>query len=346
MARRQNDFLECRQNKTLLPGGLGSRLHSVLAHENRPDEDVLDEVYGRFAQSDPFLPITHFIDHATMGPEALVGLGMGAKVERWISRHRVRPYKAPTTSNFDPLHWKAALGRRDAHGDWLTYFETELEKKAFRDVLTLWVPRFAHDVGAFLFHGLIRTAHAVRALEHKDTPVRRGEVARGLALWAIGIRTAPSENAKDPAREVDVVTEILRFATVGSAVLITDPNVPNVHLVTGPMAYILISHHLNQAAHGTALASFARTHARAVRSFESLRPKTLSEPIPSLDKSQLDALSAQTDAHPCKLTEASLRAFERTEDDIFLRAAGKAFSLHGLRGLLGIATAMARGGVG
>src|SRR5262245_66445672 len=30
----------------------------------------LDEVYGRFAQSDPFLPITHFIDHATMGPEA------------------------------------------------------------------------------------------------------------------------------------------------------------------------------------------------------------------------------------------------------------------------------------
>jgi hypothetical protein len=337
MARPQNDF---SKSKTSLPGGLGSRLHTILAHENRPDEDVLDEVYGRFAQSDPFLPITHFNDHATMGPEALVGLGMGGRVEKWISRHRVRPYKAPTKGNFDPLNWKAALGKRDAHGDWLKYFETELEKKALRDVLSLWVPRFAHDVGALLFHGLIRTAHAVRALEHKDTPVRRGEVARGLALWAIGIRTAPSETAKDPFREVDVATGILRFAAVGSAVLITDPNVPNVHLVTGPMAYMMISQHLDQAAHETALASFARTHARAVRSFESLRPKTISEPIPSLDKGHFEALSAQTDAHPIKLTEAALRAFERTEDDIFLRAAGKAFSLHGLRGLLGIVRAI------
>jgi hypothetical protein len=41
-----------------------------------------------------------------------------------------------------------------------------------------------------------------------------------------------------------------------------------------------------------------------------------------------------------KLTEAALRAFEQTEDDIFLRAAGKAFSLHGLRGLLGIVRAI------
>src|SRR5262249_54992790 len=298
-------------------------VHDILGEKNRPDEDVLDEVYGRFAHSDPFLPITHFIDHATMGPEALVALGMGGSVEKWISRHRVRPYKAPTKGNFDPLNWTAALGRRDAHGDWLRYFETGLEKKALREVLTLWVSRFAHDVGAFLFHGLIRTAHAVRALEHKDTPVRRGEVARGLALWAIGIQRTPSETAKDPFREVDVVTGILRFAKVGSAVLITDPNVPNVHLVTGPMAYMMISQHLHQAAHATALASFARTHARAVRSFDALRPKTMSEPIPSFDKSHFEALSAQTDAHPIKLTEAALRAFERTKDDIFLRAAGK-----------------------
>src|SRR5215510_4661248 len=271
-------------------------VHDILGEKNRPDEDVLDEVYGRFAQSDPFLPITHFIDHATMGPEALVGLGMGGSVEKWISRHRVRPYKAPTSGNFNPLNWRTALGRRDAHGDWLKYFETELEEKALRDVLTCSLHRFPHDVGALLFHGLIRTAHAVRALEQKDTPVRRGEVARGLALWAIGIRKAPSETAKDPFREVDVATEILRFATAGSAVFITEPNVPNVHLVTGPMAYMMISRHLDQAAHGTALASFAQTHARAVGSFESLRPKTMSEPIPSLGKSHLDGLCALTDA--------------------------------------------------
>src|SRR5262245_16929154 len=186
MTRRENDF--SKSKAAPLPGGVRTRVHNILAHQNRPDEDVLDEVYGRFAQSNPFLPITHFIDHATMGPEALVGLGMGGKVAMWISRHRVRPYQAPTKGNFDPLNWKAALGRRDAHGDWLKYFETELESESFGDVLALWVPRFVHDVGTFLFHGLIRTGHAVRALEHKDTAVRRRELARGLALWAIGIR--------------------------------------------------------------------------------------------------------------------------------------------------------------
>lgn len=72
--------------------------------------------------------------------------------------------------------------------------------------------------------------------------------------------------------------------------------------------------------------SFAKTHASASRSFESLKPRTLAEPIPSLDQKQLDALVAETDAHPAKLTEACLRAFDQTEDDIFLKAAGKAKS--------------------
>jgi hypothetical protein len=98
MIRRQNDF---SKSKTSLPGGVGPRFHNILAHENRPDEDVLDEVYERFAQSDPFLPITHFIDHATMGPEALVGLGMGAKVEMWISRHETAKHRG------DPLKQQA-----------------------------------------------------------------------------------------------------------------------------------------------------------------------------------------------------------------------------------------------
>jgi len=56
MVRGQNDS---SKSKTSLPSGVGPRVHNILAHENRADEDVLDEVYERFAQSDPFLPITH-----------------------------------------------------------------------------------------------------------------------------------------------------------------------------------------------------------------------------------------------------------------------------------------------
>src|SRR5215468_227809 len=62
------------------------RVPHILVEKNRPDEDVLDEVYLRFPQSDPFLPIIHFVDHAFMGPEALVGLGL---VGRWRSGYPV-----------------------------------------------------------------------------------------------------------------------------------------------------------------------------------------------------------------------------------------------------------------
>jgi hypothetical protein len=66
------------------------------------------------------------------------------------------------------------------------FFEDELatRTRSIDDVLVQWVPRFVHAVDALMFHGLIRTAHAVRALDHRDTRVRRGEFARGLALWA------------------------------------------------------------------------------------------------------------------------------------------------------------------
>jgi hypothetical protein len=69
----------------------------ILVPNHRPDEDVLDEVYRKYQHSHPFLPMTHFIDHSTMGSEALVGLGLGNKAKEWTSRHPVRPYEARST---------------------------------------------------------------------------------------------------------------------------------------------------------------------------------------------------------------------------------------------------------
>lgn len=308
----------------------------MLSDKHRPNEDVLDEVYRKYADCDPFLPVTHFIDHSTMGAEALVALGLGDKVLEWVSRHPVRPYKAPHKWVAIEKDWQQALGHKECHGDWLVYFDAQLGTRPFAEVLAEWVPRFAHEVGAFLFHGLIRTAHATRALEHKDTPERRGELARGLALWAIGVRSAPPEITPASGEIAEPESEILSYARIGAAVFLDAPDVPKLHLVTGAMAYQLIAHHLSPRTHWLAKWSYAKTHAEASQKYDVLRDKALEKKAEPIDPSQLEKLAAETDAHPAKLTEAALRAHAASGDEIFLKAANRALDIHGLRALLAV----------
>jgi hypothetical protein len=298
------------------------RYKRILAYDARPNEDVLDAVYEKYARSTPFLPITHFVNHATMGPEALVGLRLGACVGPWIDRHESRLYVAPSTGIDLTTSWAAALGRSECHGDWLGQLELELRQDPYQEVLARWVPRFAHEVGVWLFHGLIRTAHAVRALEHRDTPARRGELARGLALWAIGVKTAPPGRG-EPIESAALERDILQLTRAGAAAFANDPSIPAVHWVTGPMAYLLIAHHLDARIHPVVIASFARTHAQVLEDFGDAKRRAQGAPIPPLDAEQLERLTKGNDAHPIKLTEAALRAYARTEDDLFLRAAGR-----------------------
>ena len=306
----------------------------------RPHEEVLDAVYPRYADSDPFLPITHFIDHATMGAEALVALGLGDRAEAWASRHRDRPYRAPRTGVAIASEWRRALGRRECHGDWIRHFDAELAARPFRAVLAEWTPRLAHDVGAFLFHGLIRTAHATRALEHRDTAARRVELARGLALWAIGVGGPADAADGETAGVAPSRVDFLGFARFGAASFLDAPSVPALHLITGPMAYLLIEPCLAEATHRIARASFARTHAAAAARFPALRERARGAPDIALDPDFTAALAEQRDAHPAKLNEAALRAHAETEDPMFRKAAGRALHLHGLRALHGVARAM------
>ncbi len=304
--------------------------------EDRLNEDVLDEAYRKYVNSDPFLPITHFIDHATMGAEALVALGMGDKVQEWISHHRVRTYTAQQTGVAIDKDWLQALGRRDCHGDWILHFDAALATRPFEEVLDEWVPRFAHEVGAFLFHGLIRTEHATRALSHKDTLDRRIELAHGLALWAIGVKSPPTRNSG----EAEADSDILNFARFGAAAFISDPNVPKLHLVTGPMAYMMLAPHLEKTTHSIARRSFAKTHSLAAKQFKGLKPTVYKAPNGILNEERMQVLAAQHDAHPIKLTEAALRGHRQSHDDIFLKAAAKALDIHSLRALWGVAKAV------
>lgn len=314
---------------------ISMRIAAVLVADKRPDEDILDDVYRKYRDSHPFMPVTHFVDHSTMGPEALVAMGLGGKVPAWVSHHDVRLYEPTPTGIALPSQWREAVGRQECHGDWLRYFDSELSTKPAVDVLAAWIERFSCDVGALLFHGLIRTAHAARALQHKESQARHAELARGLSLWAIGLRAGPPGKPTHQATDDDWASEIMHCARAGAATFIRKSTIPNLHLVTGPMAYLMVAHHLNSQTHSIAAAAFRQTHAKAIDTYESNKGAALSVALPSLDQPDLEALAARTDAHPAKLTEAALRAYQATGDELFLKAAARVQDYNLWRAMVG-----------
>jgi hypothetical protein len=291
-----------------------------LGESERPDEAVLDRIYDRFATSDPFQPVTGFVDHVTMGAEALVALGLGAKAESWASHSRARPYRPPTVGLPISSDWPKALGRKQCHGDWIAHFDAELQRNSFEDVLARWVPRFSHDMGALLFHGVIRTGHATRALQHRDTPARRAELARGLALWAIGIRNAASDttHGSDPAGDAAI-----GYARIGASCFVSRPSIVMLHYVTGPMAYLLMSKYLDGGARRIAFESFNRTHASLTPNLDPTEPPSSPEAPTPFDRARILALAEQPNVHAIKLTEAARRAFAASGEAVFLTAAAK-----------------------
>ena len=153
--------------------------------------------------------------------------------------------------------------------------------------------------------------------------MRRGELARGLALWAIGIKSPPPNDLPNREAGLDAMAAIMRYARAGAATFVAKSTIPNLHLVTGPMAYMMIADELGTSVHGIAAASFQRTHAKAMGSMKSDKDEALSASLPALDQTHLEALADKSNAHPVKLTEAALRAYQATQDKLFLKAAGK-----------------------
>ena len=70
-------------------------------------------------------------------------------------------------------------------------FEAELARKPWREVVRAWVPRLAAGASGAATHGVIRAAHAVRAIAERDTAPRRQECSAGLAYWAATYRSLP-----------------------------------------------------------------------------------------------------------------------------------------------------------
>jgi hypothetical protein len=131
-------------------------------------------------------------NHGPMAAEALVALGYDDDVPPWVDDYRRQLGPMPETLlPVTTQTWRDALGLHRHVGDWVVFFGLQLSAAPWPAVLNAWFPRLIPGVIAHGTHGLIRTAHAVRALEAAETPLRVEELAAALGYWAAYYQELP-----------------------------------------------------------------------------------------------------------------------------------------------------------
>lgn len=154
--------------------------------DDRIDE-VLERLSGTGFEFGPGLS-----NHGPMAAEALVRLGRGEDARRWAEQYRSRLGPAPEPrGQVNPGEWRSALGDVSRVADWTELFRRHLEEMSWQEVLVAWLPRLLPGLMAAATHGVIRTAHAARALRQGETDLRRNELAAGLGYWAARYQELP-----------------------------------------------------------------------------------------------------------------------------------------------------------
>lgn len=157
------------------------------------DYEILDEALISMALAGPDLR-NGLTNHAPMAAEALVALGRGDTVLRWLEDYRKGLTPRPLArERIERRNWRAALAHPERFTDWRELFDGELKEAPWQTVLEKWATRLAPGMAASATHGVIRTGHAVRALANRQAPARLNELADGLALWASTYQELPGE---------------------------------------------------------------------------------------------------------------------------------------------------------
>lgn len=137
-------------------------------------------------------------NHLPMTLIALDGLGADdGQIAAFAARYEKKLGPVPPAA--EPITLETAesfLGRPDAYGSWIVFFDAELARDGIRKTAGLWASRLMPGVGSFAFHGLIRVAYA---LEGGDA----AEMARALASWtasyaALAALPSPADSTVSP----------------------------------------------------------------------------------------------------------------------------------------------------
>ena len=292
------------------------------------ESPVLDEAYDRLAWAGFELP-NGFVNHGPMACEALATLGRDDEVDEWARRFAqaggtaVEPVR---TASFD---WQDALGDYRRLPEWIGYLEASIADDGWRAVVEGWVPRLMPGLAVALFHGAIRTAHAVRALDAAETPARQAELARALGYWAARFRPGQAP-VGDEGEVEDPSLAVTRAAGDGARRYLSRPDILNLHGVTGAMAVQIFVDHIPPSAGAAGLAQVHAEHAALYRG---------TEPVTEVDVTGVagDELArvaeATGDPHAVKLVEACRRGLAATGDPVFAAAAevvtGRRRPVHG-----------------
>ena len=280
---------------------------------------ALDEAFERMAAASFELP-NGFVNHGAMACEALAMLDCTGDIDSWARR-----FARAGGASVDPvvpagLEWRQVLGDYHRLPEWIGYFTQAIDDDGWPTVVATWVPRLMPALRTALFHGAIRTAHAVRAIDALDTPSRRGELARALGYWAARYREGQPASPLPPAGDFRMA--LVRAAADGARRYLARPDIFHLPGVTGAMAVEILAAHI-PATDGAA--ALAHVHAELYAVTEPVtQPHPASPPGSELAVAAVRSL----DPHQVKLVEACRRGHAATGDPAFAAAAETVTGLH------------------
>ncbi|NNE98438.1 MAG: DUF4243 domain-containing protein [Pyrinomonadaceae bacterium] len=154
-------------------------------------------------------------NHGPMAAEALVALGRSDRLEAFVpsflnSFSREMP---PARIAINGSNWKEAIGQRRRITDWKIFFEKEIDKNGWRQLVDKWSLILAPGLRGAATHGVIRTGHAVRSIQRNESQVRKLELAQALGYWAAHYQTLP-ESKTEPSEKFEIAEAIEKIPVV------------------------------------------------------------------------------------------------------------------------------------
>jgi hypothetical protein len=159
--------------------------------------DVLDEAFQAISRTAPDFENGN-TNHAPMVAETLDAIGHGERILGWLDAYRNQLGERPPGTPSIDGDWRESLGHAALWPGWVSLFREELSELPWTEVLDVWASRLAPGISGAATHGLIRTAHAVRALGQAETQPRLDELADALAYWAATYHTFGAAPPPEP----------------------------------------------------------------------------------------------------------------------------------------------------
>lgn len=155
-------------------------------------------------------------NHAPMTADALVASGQADRVASWVESYG-RQLSFAASSGTVLSERSSALGVYARRFDWVSTFASELEQSSPRVVVSKAFSLLGPGLFAAGWHGLLRAAHAYRAVEREPTPATRRELANGLAFWAARFQELPGTPGASARSGLSITQALLEVPLVPSA---------------------------------------------------------------------------------------------------------------------------------